>query len=252
MTQKFAWVGATFALLATAAPPALAQQAEAVSTVDPAAIEALQRMSAFLGMLQTFEIKANTSVDIVLDDGQKVQLAEDVVYKVRRPNGFVIERTNAYKNRHFIYDGKQLTVFSPRTSYYGQVAAPGTIRETLDVAADRYGIEIPLRDLFRWSEPGGGRTADLKEGIVVGPTRINGVDTDQYAFREQGFDWQIWITRGPEPVPRRIVIIDRTDEARPQYTADLVWNVNPNFAPATFAFQPPPGAKAIQVAAQGQ
>jgi hypothetical protein len=252
MTRKLAWLGAALAVLATTAQPALSQQADTTSAVDPAALQALQRMSAYLGTLQAFEVKAATSADIVLDDGQKVQLTEDVVYKVRRPDGFVIERTNAYKNRHLIYDGKQLTVFSPRTSYYGQVPAPATIRQTLDLASDRYGIEIPLRDLFRWSEPGGGRVSDLKEGILVGPARINGVDTDQYAFRDQGFDWQIWIARGPEPTPRRIVIVDRSDEARPQFTADLAWNVHPSFAPTTFAFQPPPGAKAIQVAAQGQ
>lgn len=252
MTRKYTWLGAALAVLATAAQPAAAQQVEAASAVDPAAVQALQRMSAYLGTLQAFEIDANTSADIVLDDGQKVQLTEDVIYKVRRPDGFVIERTNAYKNRHIVYDGKQLTIFSPRTSLYGQVSAPPTIRQTVDLASDRYGIEIPLRDLFRWSEPDGGRVSDLKEGIVVGPARVNGVDTDQYAFRDEGFDWQIWITRGSEPVPRRVVIVDRSDEARPQYTADLAWNVRPSFTPTTFAFQPPAGAKAIQVAAQGQ
>lgn len=249
MKLRLAFLSGVF-VAALAGQPAFAQPA--ASAVEPEALQALQRMSTYLGTLQSFEITANTTADIVLDDGQKVQFVEDVDYKVRRPDGFVIERTSAYKNRRLVYDGKQLTVFSPRTSFYAQVAAPGTIRETLEAATTRYGIEVPLRDLFRWSEPGGGRVADLKEGFLVGPAKINGVETDQYAFRDDGFDWQIWIARGPQPVPHRIVIVDRSDEARPQFTADLAWRTNPSFAPATFTFQPPKGAMPIRMAAQGQ
>lgn len=232
--------------------PALAQAPPAENPVDPAALQALQRMSAYLGTLNAFQIDASTTADVVMDDGQRVQLTEDVVYKVRRPDGLVVERSNAYKSRKLVFDGKQMTLFSPRTSYYAQVAAPGTIRQALDAASDRYGIEVPLRDLFRWSEPGGGRSESLKEGFVVGQAKIDGVDTDHYAFREEDVDWQIWITRGANPVPRRVVIVDRSDEARPQYSADLAWKTNPSFTPATFAFQPPAGAMAIQIAAQGQ
>jgi hypothetical protein len=232
-------------------PPATAPAAS-TSTIEPGAVEALKRMSAYLGTLTSFEIKADAAFDLVLDDGQKVQMLDRAVYKVRRPSGFVIERTSDYKDRRFYYDGKKLTVYSPRSAYYAQVDAPPTIRQTLDAVSERYGIELPLTDLFRWSEPDGGRADQLKEAFYVGPSTIGGVTTDQYAFREADVDWQIWISRGDAPVPRRVTIVDRSNPTQPQYTANLNWTLNPTFAPATFAFQPPKDALPIKLTAIGK
>ena len=234
------------------APAPAAPAGAADSDIDPDAIEALKRMSAYLGTQTNFELKSSGAFDLVLDDGQRLQFGDNATFKVRRPNGFVIERIGDYKDRRFTYDGKQLTVSSPRTAYYAQVEAPPTIRETLALAADRYGIELPLTDLFRWSEPGGGRADDIQEALYVGPALIDGTPTDHYAFREAEVDWQIWIAQGDSPVPRKIVITDRTDPSSPQYTATLSWNFRPAFDAQTFAFQAPAGALPIRLTALGK
>lgn len=234
------------------APAPAAPAGAADSDIDPDAIEALRRMSAYLGTQTSFELKSSGAFDLVLDDGQRLQFGDNATFKVRRPNGFVIERVGDYKDRRFTYDGKQLTVSSPRTAYYAQVEAPPTIRETLALAADRYGIELPLTDLFRWSEPGGGRADDIQEALYVGPALIDGTPTDHYAFREAEVDWQIWIAQGDSPVPRKIVITDRTDASSPQYTATLSWNFRPAFDAQTFAFQAPAGALPIRLTALGK
>ena len=247
------WISAMTACALLAAPalaqPAQTAPAAADSDIDPDALEALKRMSAYLGTQTSFELKTESAFDLVLDDGQRLQFGDNATFKVRRPNGFVIERVGDYKDRRFTYDGKQLTVSSPRTAYYAQVDAPPTIRETLTLASDRYGIELPLTDLFRWSEPGGGRADDIKEALYVGPARIDGTMTDHYAFREAEADWQIWIAQGDAPVPRKIVITDRTDPSSPQYTATLSWNFRPAFDAQTFAFKAPAGALPIRLTA---
>lgn len=240
------------AAYAQPAPAPAAPAGAADSDIDPDAIEALKRMSAYLGTQTNFELKSSGAFDLVLDDGQRLQFGDNATFKVRRPNGFVIERIGDYKDRRFTYDGKQLTVSSPRTAYYAQVEAPPTIRETLALAADRYGIELPLTDLFRWSEPGGGRADDIQEALYVGPALIDGTPTDHYAFREAEVDWQIWIAQGDSPVPRKIVITDRTDPSSPQYTATLSWNFRPAFDAQTFAFQAPAGALPIRLTALGK
>ena len=240
------------AAYAQPAPAPAAPAGAADSDIDPDAIEALKRMSAYLGTQTSFELKSSGAFDLVLDDGQRLQFGDNATFKVRRPNGFVIERVGDYKDRRFTYDGKQLTVSSPRTAYYAQVEAPPTIRETLALAADRYGIELPLTDLFRWSEPGGGRADDIQEALYVGPALIDGTPTDHYAFREAEVDWQIWIAQGDSPVPRKIVITDRTDPSSPQYTATLSWNFRPAFDAQTFAFQAPAGALPIRLTALGK
>ena len=240
------------AAYAQPAPAPAAPAGAADSDIDPDAMEALKRMSAYLGTQTSFELKSSGAFDLVLDDGQRLQFGDNATFKVRRPNGFVIERVGDYKDRRFTYDGKQLTVSSPRTAYYAQVEAPPTIRETLALAADRYGIELPLTDLFRWSEPGGGRADDIQEALYVGPAVIDGTRTDHYAFREAEVDWQIWIAQGDSPVPRKIVITDRTDPSSPQYTATLSWNFRPACDAQTFAFQAPAGALPIRLTALGK
>jgi hypothetical protein len=235
----------------TAAAPSAPAAADADNPIDPDAMEALKRMSAFLGTQTAFELVSDGSIDVVLDDGQRLQFGERSTYKVRAPNGFVIERVGDYKDRRFTYDGKQLTVSSPRSAYYAQVDAPATIRETLAVAKDRYGIELPLTDLFRWSEPGG-RADDVKEALYVGPANILGTPTDHYAFRETDLDWQIWIAKGPQPVPRKIVITDRSDPSSPQFVTTMTWNFKPAFDAQTFAFKAPPGAMPIRLTAMNQ
>ena len=91
------------------------------------------------------------------NDGQRIQLDGTTDYKIRRP-GFVIDYKSDMKDRRFIYDGKNFTIYSPKLGFYSTVAAPPTNREALDVLYKQYGIALPLEDLFRW---GDGTSADL-------------------------------------------------------------------------------------------
>ena len=250
--------GVALALSSTAlqaAAPAHARRAapaERARDVDPEAVQALQRMSAYLGALTEFQIKATTGIELVMDDGQKVELDAVTTYKVHRPDGFLIETSSDQRVRQFYYNGKQFTVVAPELGYYATVAAPPTIRQTLDLAADKYHIALPLEDLFRWSDPHNGRPTDLISGFKVGPATLDGVETDQYAFREGDVDWQIWIARGDQPEPLKVVIIDRLDPAHPYYVARLNWNTAPSLAADTFTYTPAADAKAIRIAATGK
>jgi len=228
---------------APAKPPAAAVNPE----VQPAALQALDTMSAYLRTLQSFEIKADLLTDEVTDDGRKLQINSTATYRVRKPNAFTIELASDRKVRKFYYDGKTITVSAPRAGYYAQASAPPTIRQTLDKLSDEYDIEVPLEDLFHWGEPGDSRAA-LTSGFYVGPARLNGVETDQYAFSTADLDWQIWIQRGPKPAPRKIVITSLFDPAQPQFSAELTWNPTPAFKTADFTFTPPPNAKTITFA----
>jgi hypothetical protein len=220
--------------------------------VEPRALQALQRMSAYLGSLNTFEAETQTSLDVVTMDGQRIQLDGVANYKVRRPDGFVIDVNSDLKKRKFIYDGKNFTVFAPELGYYATVAAPATIRQTLDTISSRFGITLPLEDLFRWNDPTNARREALTEAFWVGPATIEGVETDQYAFREPDVDWQVWIQKGDQPLPRKLVIIDRTDPARPGYSARLSWTVNPTLTADDFAFKPGKEVKAIRLTPAAQ
>lgn len=238
-------------ILAAPATTALAAPAPApkaaAADIEPEAVQALTRMSAYLSTLTTFDIKAETSQDLVLTDGQKVKLDGVNHYTVRRPNGFIVEVATPWKTRRLSYDGKTLTLFSPELGYYASVEAPGTIRETLDAAADKYGLHVPLQDLFRWTDPGMENRAAFEGALVVGEAKVNGLDAVQYAFREGEVDWQIWIQSGDKPVPLKVVITDRNDLARPQYEAVLTWNPTTQITSDTFVFRPEKGVSPIRL-----
>ena len=139
------------------APAVIAQQqpappAEATLAVDPDVVSQLQKMGAYLASLKTARIHADTSIDEVLDNGQKVIVTGQVTYQLRKPNGFVIEIASDRKVRQLFYDGKSLTVYAPRPKLYATIDAPPTNQEALDMMSDRYGIIVPLRDLFTWND----------------------------------------------------------------------------------------------------
>jgi hypothetical protein len=242
------------AVLAVAPAPALSQTnptppAAAPPAVAPEALAALQRMGAYLTTLQRFEVVSEASLDLVTEADEKIDLDGVTTYQVRRPDAFVIDVRTDRKERRFIYDGSNFTIHAPERGYYATVSAPPTIREVLAVADDRYGIVLPLQDLFSWGDPDA-PPHDIQAASYIGVVTIDGVQTDQYAFREGDTDWQIWIQQGDQPLPRKLVIIDRSNPVLPEFTARLRWDVSPSFDARTFAFVPGAGDRAIPVAGQ--
>src|SRR5437588_6870732 len=88
-------LAAALGLICSAAPgaaqPPAAQPPAAVPSVDPEAVQALKEMSAYLATLPAFEVRAETTRDLVAMNGHRVQLGGVTDYKVRRPSGFVID-----------------------------------------------------------------------------------------------------------------------------------------------------------------
>lgn len=213
--------------------------------VDQNAVDALKKMSQYLMSLNTVQITSMATTDMVTSEGQRIQFDGTAEYKVKRP-GFVIRFVSDAKSRDFYYDGKQFTMSAPALGYYATVAAPATNREVLDTIYEKYGLRLPLEDLFRWDSVD--RAKSLKSAMVLGPATIDGAKTTHYAFREPEVDWEVWIQDGDKPLPRKLSIVDRTDPAHPTFTSRLSWTVNPTFNDSDFTFTAGADAKKIQLA----
>ena len=94
-------------------PPPLAAQPAAASA-DAQAVQALTRMGTALRALPHFTLNATTSTEYVLDDGQKIALPGTVAYRVLGPDHFFVEIQSEDQHRQLFYDGKALTIYSPR------------------------------------------------------------------------------------------------------------------------------------------
>lgn len=215
--------------------------------IEPEAITALQKMGTFLREQQSFTVHTTTETDYVLDNGQKVRLSSRGELLVRRPDHMRADVVSDRKERQFFYDGKTFTMYGPRVGYYATVAAPNTINGLATTLEDEYGLEFPLVDLFRLgSDPATIRA--ITSATVIGPEKLDGVVTDHYAFRQPGLDWQIWIERGPRPVPRKLVLTTTDVSARPEHSVAMNWELGARHPDSVFAFVPPKDSSRIAMA----
>ena len=72
---------------------------------------------------------------------------------VERPNKIRALMQSARSEREIIYDGKTVTLYTPAQKYYSTVEFTGTIGELIGKLEERYGVEMPLSDLFLFGTP---------------------------------------------------------------------------------------------------
>ena len=226
---------------------AASAQAQQPSAIDPAAMATLQRMGAYLRTLTSFQVEVATTDEDVLDDGQKIQYSGVVDILAQMPARLRADVSNDRFDRLYLYDGKNFTLYGDRLNAYATVPAPPTIAQLTDSLDENYGLGVPLVDLFRWGSPGW-TTDGVTSATDIGPSNVAGTTCEQYAFRQSDIDWQIWIQKGDYPLPRKLVITLKSDEARPQHTAAYTWNLAPSFNDAAFTFDPPAGAYRVKLA----
>ena len=250
MVRKILALGSLAILLA--APSAFAQPAPAgaaaaaANAVDPASIQALKDMGAHLQTLKRFRVSTELTGERVLADGQKLQHTATADMDVERPNKMRAVMKSARSEREIFYDGKTVTLYTPAQKYYSTVEFTETIGELIDKLEDRYGVELPLSDLFLCGTPAA-PLDKIESAMNAGQDFVGDDLCDHYAFRQGKVDWQIWITTGSKPLPRKLVITNRADDARPQSVSLIDWNLKPAFKDSVFKFTPPKGATKIEI-----
>ena len=213
---------------------------------DPEALAALERMGAALRALNQFSLTSDASTEVVLEDGQKIELDGTVSYRVKRPNQVFVELDSDRQQRQLIYDGKALTVYAPKLKYYAQVdGLHATLGELVEHAASRYDIEFPLADMFLWGTDKAPSSL-IRSARHIGGGSQAGEPIEQYAFQQDGVDWQVWISKA-NSLPVKLIINSLDDPAQPQYRARLRWDTRTPVPDSAFAFTPPADAHRIKL-----
>jgi len=238
--------------MSLAAPGAFAQTAPAgaavpaAGAVDPTSVQALKDMGAYLQSLKRFHVSTEVTGERVLADGQKLQHTATAKMDVERPNKIRAVMHSATGARDIVYDGKTVTLYTPAQKYYSTVEFTATIGELIDKLEERYAVEVPLSDLFLFGTPAA-PLDKFESAMNAGQDFIDEELCDHYAFRQAKIDWQIWIATGARPLPRKVVITNRADDARPQSVSLIDWNLKPTFKDTVFKFTPPKGATKIEI-----
>jgi hypothetical protein len=227
-------------------PPAPGAPQPPAKPIDPASIQALKDMGAYLQSLNRLSVSTTLAGERVLSDGQKLQHTASARVDAIRPNKLRARMWSVRSEREIIYDGKTATIYAPKQKYYSSVEFSEPISGLVSKLEERYNVEIPMSDLFTWGTPAA-PIDKIESALNAGQDIIGNDLCDHYAFRQGNFDWQIWIVAGSKPLPRKLVITNRGDDARPQSVTVMDWNLKPAFNEASFKFTPPKGVSKIEI-----
>jgi hypothetical protein len=214
--------------------------------IEPQAEKLLRRMSDYLASRQQFTLKAESTLEVVLTSGQKLQYDSPATLMVSRPNKLRAHRKGDLANQEFFYDGKTLTLFNPRENLYATTAAPATLDETLDFAREKLDIIAPAAELL-YKNAAEKMLKESTSGFVVGQSIVGSVKCTHLAFRGSEIDWQIWIEEGSKPLARKFMITTKNVSGAPQFTVLIRnWDVAAKLTDQEFSFTAPKGAKKIE------
>lgn len=222
--------------------PVVAQGASPSS--DAQARTAVRQMSDFMARQKSFTLKADSSIEVVLKNGQKLQFDQAAELAVARPDKLRAARVGDELRQEMFYDGKAITVFSQAggVPYFATASAPPTLEGALDLARESLDVIAPAGDLL-YANAADILMEDVISGMVVGYSTIGGVRCKHLAFQGNQVDWQLWIEDGPRPLPCKMVITSKLQAGQPQFVVRTKdWNLAPKLAAERFRFTPPKGA----------
>ena len=215
------------------------------AAIEPQAEKLLRKMSDYLAGRQQFSLRAESTIEAVLTSGQKIQFDSPATLTVSRPNRMRAHRRGDIANQEFFYDGKTLTLYSPKENLYAAEAAPPALDEMLDFAREKLDIIAPAAELL-YKNAADKMLKESSSGFVVGPSVVAGVKTTHLAFRGAELDWQIWIEDGDRPLPRKFILTSKKVAGEPEFTVVIRgWDLAPKLTDGEFKFAPPKGAKKI-------
>jgi hypothetical protein len=221
------------------------QCANAQEAIDPDAASVLAAMSGYLGGLQSFTADYNVDIDVITQQGEKLEFSSSGALAVQRPSHLHVTRTGMVVDAEMFLDGSNLTIFGKNLNGYIQLPAT-SIDEAIEVLRNETDIDAPGADLLS-STPLAADVTDVVSGTHVGMAYVDGVEVHHLAFRGKNVDWQLWVQNGDQPLPLKYVITSKWISGSPQYTLRFNnWNPAPTIDAAAFTFSPPADATELE------
>ncbi|AIE74920.1 MULTISPECIES: DUF2092 domain-containing protein [unclassified Synechocystis] len=220
-----------FPLLAQTPTP---QTKEIVRTTD----QLIDQVCDFIQSQKTFSVDMAITYDELLEIGSKVQYSANQKLLVEKPNRLRSDYVGDERVTNFYYDGKNFTLQAPNLGFYNTKPAPNTLDGVLDQIESKYGITLPMSNLFA-SNPCGDLKAETESSFFVGNNLVGNEETYQILLQGEDRDFQMWISQGEQPVLKKAIITYKNLPGEPQYTvAFFNWNFKPEVPSNAFVFTP--------------
>jgi hypothetical protein len=223
-----------------------AQAAETAEMDDKQAMDILQNMARTLAGAEQLSVTISSSYDAPQADGQMVEFGEIREIQVKRPDKMRIDNQRSDGDLSIlVFDGKQIIIHNVADNVYAKAEKAGTVDDAVKHLVSVLKTPVPLARMFRTTLPA--ELEKLVAGIdYVELNTLTDVPTDHLAVRTKDVDFQIWIAKGKEPLPRRIVITYKNFKGDPQFRADFSkWNLGAKGVKGPFTYSPPKNAELV-------
>lgn len=215
-------------------------------TNDRQAMDILQNMTRVLAEAEQFSVTLHSSYDAPQENGQMVEFGAMRQIQVKRPAWMRVDvEESDGDQRIMVFDGKQIIVHNVNENVYAKAAKAGTVDDAVKHLVGVLKIPLPLARIFLTTI-----TADLEQLVeeidYVELNTLTDVPTDHLAIRTRDVDFQVWIARGKEPLPRRMVITYKNFRGDPQFRCEFSeWNLSAKGVKGPFTFTPPKNAEQV-------
>jgi hypothetical protein len=217
--------------------------------IEQYALDRLKQMSDKLASSKSFTYHSNSFIEMQAITGQFLTFFVDAEVALRRPDKLRVNVSGDVSSFHLHFDGAKVTAYDPQKNLYAVSNPLKTIDEMVDFVLNKAQINFPSAD-FMYSDPYAVMTKNLTHAIVVGPSMVNGVPCEHFAYMESGINWEIWIENGKKALPLRLAMTYKQVANFPRFLVEYTdWNLNPKLSADTFVFKIPAKAKQIEFGA---
>jgi len=226
---------------------AFGASSKAKPTISAEASAALAQTAQSL-LAKQFSFQARTLRVYADADGRFLHIGHTLKVLIRRPDRLRVDIDGDDGASQVFYDGKTLVFYGPAKKEYVSLPVPDTIEGMIKEAEKRVGFDFPLED-FVSPAPDKALLSGVTEAKIVNEVTIDGVAANHLTlFQPPGLELELWLTKDTQSLPKRLFITYRSIPGQPNFIATFSdWNFSVAPTDADFTFQPPPGAKQVEV-----
>jgi len=244
--QESAAVTAPTEVPAKVAPKSFKSAPPPAPMVEQYALDRLKQMSDKLAATRAFTYRSSSSIEMSAVTGQFLTFFIDSEVALQRPNKLRVDLSGDLSTIQLYFDGAKVSAFDPKNNLHADAHALATIDDVLDFVINKARINFPSGD-FLYSNPYAVMSKDLTHAIIVGPSMVNGVPCEHFAYMNPSINWEVWIEKGANALPMRLAMTYKKAPNFPRFLIEFAdWNLNPKLNADTFVFKAPANAKQIE------
>ncbi len=215
--------------------------------VEREAEDIIRQASEWLAAHERVRFTLRDTIDVLDENGQKIQYEHHRTVEVERPNQIRVKATGDLRNTEAWYDGATTFILLPDRKVWGSIEIESDIDGMLEHAEEILGVHLPAADMAS-NDLAARILNNADDGRYVGRHATGGHDCHHLAFSNEGVDFQFWIRTDGTMLPQKLVIDYKSLPGEPQYRLEVISVDFPQSYPTEhFRFSPPASAEQVDL-----